>query len=168
MIMVQKVLVFEPNKCTGCRLCEQWCSFSHFEVTNPSKACMHVTRNHEAQIDLATYCHQCTKAPCILSCKFDALSRDEKTGAIIVDNEKCVGCRTCIHDCPYAAPVMHPEEKIVLICDLCGGDPQCVSHCPEHAIQYLEVGKADRIHRSVYTEKMAKSLNKARGGNENG
>ena len=165
--MTQKVLVFEPSKCIGCRLCEQWCSFTHFEVTNPSKACIHISRNHEAQIDLATYCHQCTKAPCIQSCKFDALSKDKETGAIIVEKENCVGCRMCIHDCPFAAPVMHPEEKLVLICDLCSGKPQCVSHCPEKAIQYMEIGKADRIYRSVFTEKLAKMMKKGYGGEIN-
>jgi Fe-S-cluster-containing hydrogenase component 2 len=44
---------------------------------------------------------------------------------------------------------MHPEEKYVLICDLCGGDPKCVRHCPEKAVQYLERGKSERPYRSV-------------------
>lgn len=165
--MTQKVLVFEPNKCIGCRLCEQWCSFSHFEVTNPSKARIHITRIHTTQIDIANYCHQCFSAPCIDSCKFDALNKDEKTGAIIVSEENCVGCRMCIHECPFAAPSMYPNGKYVLICDLCGGDPECVKHCPEKAIQYLEYGKADRIYRSVFTEKLANKMIKAHGGRSN-
>jgi Fe-S-cluster-containing dehydrogenase component len=47
----------------------------------------------------------------------------------------------CIQECPYGAPIMHPEENFVLICDLCGGEPECVKHCPEDAIQYSEVKK---------------------------
>jgi Fe-S-cluster-containing dehydrogenase component len=141
--MNQKVLVFEPNKCVGCRFCEQWCSFSHFEVTNPSKACIHIERDNAAQIDIAKYCHQCLTAPCIDSCEFDALSKDDDNGTIIVNRENCTGCQMCIEACPYEAPVMHPEENFILICDLCGGEPECVKHCPEHAILYTDIKNLD-------------------------
>ena len=55
----------------------------------------------------------------------------------------------------------------MLICDLCGGDPECDKHFPENAIQYLEYGKADRIYRSVFTEKLAKMMKKGYGGEIN-
>ena len=165
--MSQKVLVFEPEKCIGCRLCELWCSFSHFNVTNPAKSCIHITRIHKTQVDIATYCHQCSNPVCIETCKFDALSIDEKSGAVIVDDEKCTACIMCIHECPFAAPILHPTEKRVLICDLCQGNPECVKHCPENAIQYLDQGKANRIYRSVYVEKVAKQIIKVIGGKSN-
>ncbi|MHA2472847.1 MAG: 4Fe-4S dicluster domain-containing protein [Promethearchaeota archaeon] len=144
MPMNQKILLFDSTKCVGCRYCEQWCSFSHFEVTNPSKACIHIERDNVTQEDLAKYCHQCTSAPCIASCEFNALTRDEKTDAIIVIKENCTGCQMCIQECPYGAPIMHPEENFVLICDLCGGEPECVKHCPEDAIIYSEIKNKDR------------------------
>ncbi len=146
--MSRKVLVFEPERCIGCRLCEGWCSITHDGVVNPARSRIRIIRNHAKQVDVAIYCHQCDNAPCIAACSFDALTRDEKTGAILVDSEKCAGCRACIHACPYAAPSMHPTEEFVLICDLCEGNPQCVLHCPEGAIQYLERHKAHRLHRS--------------------
>ena len=153
--MQPKVLDFEPKKCVGCRLCEQWCSIHHFGVVNPAKACIRIIRHHETQIDYAVYCRQCVDAACIKSCKFDALTRDPETLAIIVDNEKCTGCRACIRKCPYASPSMYPGEKYVIICDLCGGDPQCVKHCPEQAIQYPERHKSDRVFKSVIVKEEA-------------
>ncbi|MBD3256720.1 MAG: 4Fe-4S dicluster domain-containing protein [Candidatus Lokiarchaeota archaeon] len=153
--MSRKVLVFEPKKCVGCRLCEQACSMTHFGVTNPTKARIRIIRDHESQLDIATYCHQCIDAPCIKACKFEALSRDPSTHAILVDEEKCVGCRMCIEKCPYAAPTMHPSEKLVLICNLCGGEPACVDICPENAVQFLEIEKAANIRRSIYVEEEA-------------
>jgi len=61
--MRKKVLVFESSKCIGCRICESWCSISHFGVINPAKSCIKITRDHEKQLDYATICHQCPGAP---------------------------------------------------------------------------------------------------------
>ncbi|MCD4719181.1 MAG: 4Fe-4S dicluster domain-containing protein [Desulfobacula sp.] len=146
--MDQKVLVFEPRKCIGCKICETWCSITHYNVNNPAKTCIKIVRDHERLMDQGIICHQCIDAPCINSCKFDALSRDNKTCAVIVDEEKCTGCRKCIHACPYGAPSMYPGKKLILICDLCNGSPQCVQYCPEQAIQYVERHKAERLYRT--------------------
>lgn len=156
--MTRKVLVFEPKKCIGCRLCEQLCSLTHYGVSNPTKARIRVFRDDERQLDLATYCHQCSNAPCIKACNFEALSRNENTGAIEVDEEECVGCRECIRECPYATPIMHADKETVIICDLCGGDPACVEICPENAIQYLDIQKANNIYKSIYVQEMAQNL----------
>jgi len=156
--MTYKVLVFEPKKCVGCRLCEQICSITHEGVTNPSKARIRIIRNHNLQIDMATYCHSCFNAPCIEACNFEALSRDSMTNAIQVLEENCVGCRKCIEDCPFAVPSMHPTGEHVIICDLCGGNPECVKICPEHAIQYMDIERADQVYKTIYTEEMAQKL----------
>jgi carbon-monoxide dehydrogenase iron sulfur subunit len=158
MKMKHKVLVFEPKKCIGCCLCEQICSMTHYNVTNPTKARIRIIRDHENQLDMAIYCHNCRDPPCIKACKFEALSRDNKTHAIQVSEDNCVGCRMCIHDCPFDAPSMHPTENYVLICDLCGGNPACVKICPEHAIQYLEIEKAENIYKAIYDKEQAQKL----------
>ena len=90
-------------------------------------------------------CAQCHDYPCISSCPEDALSVNKKTGAVIVDKEKCTACGACIRACPGAIPHMHPTEDYVLICDLCGGDPQCVKACQE--------GKWDALHIITNTTK---------------
>lgn len=162
--MKQKVLVYEPKKCIGCRLCEQICSMTHYGVSNPTKACIRIIRDHQAQMDIATYCHGCSDAPCITACNFDALSRDPNTNAILVDVDNCVACRNCIRECPYAAPSMHPNGDYVLICDLCGGQPECVNICPEKAIQYLDIEKASNLYKSVHVEDMVKKIKE---GNDN-
>jgi len=111
---------------------------THFKVTNPSKSRIRIIRDDENQLDQATYCHNCVDAKCIGACDFSALSRDPETNAILVSEKECVGCRKCIEDCPFAHPVIHPNENYILICDLCKGNPECVDICPEKAIQYTE------------------------------
>ena len=134
--MNRKVLVFEPKKCIGCRLCEQVCVMNHFKVTNPAKSRIRIIRDDENQQDSVIYCHFCIDAKCIEACESEALSRDPETNAIIVSEEDCVACERCIEDCPYNHPIMHPSQDYVLICDLCEGNPACVEICPENAIQY--------------------------------
>lgn len=134
--MNRKVLVFEPKKCIGCRLCEQVCVMNHFKVTNPAKSRIRIIRDDKNQQDSAIYCHFCIDAKCIEACESEALSRDPETNAIIVSEEDCVACERCIEDCPYNHPIMHPSQDYVLICDLCEGNPACVEICPENAIQY--------------------------------
>ena len=132
--MNQKVLIFESKKCIGCRLCEQMCVMTHFNVTNPKKSRIRIIRDDENQLDSAIYCHSCDDAKCIEACEFDALSRDSETDAILVSEENCVACKKCIEECPYDHPIMHPSEDYVLICNLCNGSPACVEVCPENAI----------------------------------
>jgi len=60
-----------------------------------------------------------------------ALSVDEDTLAVLVDREKCTGCGQCIKSCPGNIPFLHPEDNKAVICDLCGGDPECVKVCQE-------------------------------------
>jgi Fe-S-cluster-containing dehydrogenase component len=74
-------------------------------------------------------CTQCSNYPCVASCPFKALSTSEKTGAVIVDKEKCTACGICIKACPGNVPHMHPNKKYIVICDLCDGDPECAKVC---------------------------------------
>jgi len=64
---------------------------------------------------------------------------DEKTGAVIIDEKKCIGCLVCVQACPFGAILVGPGGE-VLKCDLCGGDPKCVLHCPPRpAFQFRQV-----------------------------
>ncbi|GAB6179153.1 hypothetical protein JCM14036_04720 [Desulfotomaculum defluvii] len=135
-----KVLAADPNKCLGCRICEQWCSMFHYKVNNPKKSRISVVRSHATYMDYPLVCQQCEDTPCIKACpeKIQALSIDQNTGAIKLDSEKCIACGLCSKACPNQAIKKHPNEKYMLICDLCGGDPQCVKHCPGDALFYKE------------------------------
>lgn len=66
---------------------------------------------------------------------------DEKTGARVIDESKCTeDCSLCMKACGsyFDLPriVFHPDKKIPVKCDLCGGDPECVKWCPNGALKY--------------------------------
>jgi Fe-S-cluster-containing hydrogenase component 2 len=68
----------------------------------------------------------------------------KETGAVLVDKEKCTACGLCINACPGRIPHIHPTDRYTVICDLCGGGPQCVKVCREGGWNALRVvTKAD-------------------------
>jgi Fe-S-cluster-containing dehydrogenase component len=88
-------------------------------------------------------CTQCEDYPCVKACLFKALSVNEATSAVTVNAEKCTGCGKCIEACPGKVPHVHPKTNKVLICDLCGGDPQCAKVCGEGGWNCLGVVERD-------------------------
>jgi Fe-S-cluster-containing dehydrogenase component len=48
---------------------------------------------------------------------------------VLVDRERCTGCGVCVERCPGSIPFLHPKDGKAVICDLCGGDPECVKVC---------------------------------------
>ena len=91
------------------------------------------------KISYAVSCRHCTDPICVKSCIAGALYKED--GVIKVDQNKCVGCLTCVLVCPYGA--LSPNENGVMQkCELClqnsCGEPACVKGCPNRAIVYEE------------------------------
>lgn len=117
-------------KCTGCRRCEIVCSLSHEGKIWPEASRIRVFMLFPG-VEIPHFCAQCHDYPCVESCPVNALSVDDKTKAVIVYAEKCTGCGICIEACPGQVPYLHPKDGKAVICDLCGGDPQCTKVCED-------------------------------------
>ncbi|MDQ1279494.1 MAG: protein NrfC [Thermoproteota archaeon] len=115
-------------KCSGCRLCEVACSLKHEGKIWPEASMVRVFMQTPG-VEVPHLCTQCSDYPCVNSCPTKALSVNQTTGAVAVDNEKCKACGICIKACPGKIPHLHPDRKRIVICDLCGGDPQCAKVC---------------------------------------
>ncbi len=133
---MQKVLVVDAAKCTGCRICEQVCSVKHEGTVNPYRARIRVLKwELEGQV-LPMVCRQCDDPPCLKICPMGAISKHEPTGLVSVDYDKCIGCRMCISACPFGAMDYDLVGKKVMKCDFCGGEPQCARFCDAKAIRF--------------------------------
>jgi carbon-monoxide dehydrogenase iron sulfur subunit len=130
------VIAVDPQKCTGCRICELACSVHNYGEVNPVRARIFVVRDESGGLvsTIPVVCRQCEDALCERLCPARALERDTTTGAIVVVEERCLGCRTCVVTCPFGAPAVDPQLGIAQKCDLCGGDPTCVRVCPNQAL----------------------------------
>ena len=127
-------------KCSGCRTCTIVCSLSHGDQCGPSKARIRIVQEARDLFNTTMItCKQCETPMCYYACHTNgggAMYIDETTGARVIDQEACIGCRMCADACPQApnSPIYYDEEtQTCFKCDLCGGDPQCVKFCPMSA-----------------------------------
>ncbi len=133
--------------CLGCKLCEVYCVTSHSRSKDVVKAHKSeeitpaVIIESGENLSFALQCRHCDDAPCVRACITGAMQKDPETGIVKYDENKCVGCWTCIMTCPYGA-VKRDEynRNIISKCDLCSetGEPACAANCPNNALVYKE------------------------------
>ena len=138
MKMVQSTLLLDMDKCTGCKQCSLACSLTKEDLFDPNRARIKILKKEDIALGLQLVCEQCESFPCVESCPNKALSRDEKTGIITVDDNLCTSNASCVDACIYHTIRLHPESKKPMFCDLCGGDPYCAKHCVPEAITWIE------------------------------
>ena len=80
----------------------------------------------EAAISVPMMCMQCEEPCCMEVCPVGAIFRDEKD-AVIINPDKCIGCKMCMNACPLGNIGFNTERRQVHKCDLCGGDPNVPS-----------------------------------------
>ena len=130
-------LEINGEKCTGCRICENFCSFHHEGAVWPARSRITVVVQSDMGPFTPNVCRQCEDAPCAAACPVEAIVLNEHTGAWVVDAEECIGCGACVEACPYGAIFLDEELRLPLKCDLCGGEPECTVMCPAGAIAVI-------------------------------
>lgn len=141
-------IAVDPDKCVGCRICEMICSLRNYGECNPARARISVIRTEESGSvsTVPVLCQQCEQALCMELCPANALCRSPLTHAVVVDHERCLGCRTCVEVCPLGGPSVDPRTGRSEKCTLCDGDPMCVKACPEGALAFVEADE-EALHR---------------------
>ena len=135
-----KKIVADASQCSGCRICEMICSFSHERVFSSATSRVTVMKEDNVGLDFPVVCWHCNSCPAMENCPTQAMGRDEG-GLIFVDGKKCVGCGKCLEACTIGALRLHPASNAPLICDQCGGEPECVGKCPAGALTYAETSR---------------------------
>lgn len=131
-----RAIVCDESKCVGCGVCEKVCSKFHHQEANRDLSSIIVEKapdGAEKKVDVRT-CHHCPDPACMKVCPRKAISRDQKTGAVVIDEKLCAGCELCVKACPYGMARFSPAKKKAFKCDLCGGQTRCVAGCPRKAL----------------------------------
>jgi Fe-S-cluster-containing dehydrogenase component len=153
------VLVVDLAKCRNARKCMAACQQHH--QLKPEQHHLNVlqmqTDEFTAPYYMPKHCQHCDNPPCTKVCPVNATFK-RKDGIVLIDNERCIGCRFCIAACPYSARVFNwleprdsekyigvtynieanvPQKKGTISKCLFSADrlrdgklPTCVSACP--------------------------------------
>ena len=160
--MQGRVLMIDHEKCTGCRQCEMVCSVFHNGSSNPSRSRIKVVKWEHVGFYLPMTCQNCEKPFCVEVCPTKACHKDLENQRVMIDRDKCIGCKTCIVACPFGAPLYDKVERISIKCDYCDGDPQCVRFCEARAIGYVEEDQVGVNKKREVSLKFFELLNSAR------
>jgi len=136
--------VFAPDRCTGCEACRIACGIENAGgrdtgwrtvlTFNPARHPALPTRH------LSLACNHCETPVCALGCPTNAYRHDDATGAVILEPERCIGCRYCSWLCPYDAPRFDAAAGVMTKCTFCaprlagGRPPACTEACPTAAL----------------------------------
>jgi molybdopterin-containing oxidoreductase family iron-sulfur binding subunit len=153
------VMVIDLSRCKNLKKCQSACN--HIHHVHPGQNWIKVYPMQESK-ETAPYwqpttCMHCDEPPCVKVCPVDATFK-RQDGIVLIDSDRCIGCRFCMAACPYSTRVFNWEkpdmdtevackpyscetsvpQKIGTVgkCDFCpdmirkGELPHCVSACP--------------------------------------
>jgi len=172
--VTQFALVIDLNVCVGCHACvtncKQWNtsgSAGPLADLNPYEADPTGTFfNRILHYEVGTYpgtetvylpksCMHCEDAPCVPVCPTGASYKREEDGIVLVDYDKCIGCKYCSWACPYGAREYDEARKVMTKCTLCVDrlydtslpeerrKPSCVLACPAGARIFGDIHDPD-------------------------
>jgi len=153
-----KIILVDPEKCVGCRNCALACSFKNAGTFSLARARIGTIWIPKIGMNVPMVCQHCTKPLCIDVCPIGAISRDSQTGAVVLNPDLCIGCKMCMIVCPFGGTRIDPETGVMIKCDLCGDDPECVKHCLYGALEFVDANGAAYIKRRAGAERLAKLL----------
>jgi Fe-S-cluster-containing dehydrogenase component/DMSO reductase anchor subunit len=137
--------VFDANRCTGCQACELACAIEN--GLEPEAGWRQVHTFNERRLPdvplfhLSLACNHCAEPACLEACPALAYARDASTGAVLIEQDKCIGCRYCSWACPYDAPRFDSHRGVMTKCTFCNGRllegkrPACAELCPTGALR---------------------------------
>lgn len=143
--MARVQIKLDEKRCVCCYACVVACLDAHCGIDANAPALRRAERREDAAGTIrctAVGCLHCANAPCLASCPTGAIYRDDETSLVLVESDKCIGCRKCLASCPVKAPKFTEENKMVK-CDGCvervkrGELPLCVKTCPSGALSLV-------------------------------
>ena len=160
--MKQALFILDLDRCTGCAGCVVAC---HNE--NPVDGDLSWRRIHTFNpqrlpaapvFHLSLACNHCLEPACLAGCPANAYTKDARTGAVLIEEDMCMGCRYCSWVCPYEAPQFNSGTGIMEKCTFCdqrqaeGLAPACVVACPTDALRFEPDGEPSTVEHAGFPE----------------
>ena len=168
---MKHMLVVKVDKCLGCKSCELACAVEHsksrdlyqsiYEKPSPRTR---VRVGQGVGFAIPLQCRQCEDAPCLEICPTNALYRADEDSPIVIDDDKCIGCKWCILACPFGVITLDRGGRKIVKCDQCferverGELPACVSACPTGALEFRQMDEVVAEKREACLLQIERSL----------
>jgi len=112
------VMVIDLSRCRNARKCVNACQSAHH--LRPYEYHINTLAMQESENTPAFYmpkpCQHCDNPPCVSVCPVDATYK-RQDGIVLIDNERCIGCRFCMAACPYSARMFQWQEPRDAVAD---------------------------------------------------
>jgi anaerobic dimethyl sulfoxide reductase subunit B len=153
---------FDASACNGCKACMVACKSKNALPVdiNYRKVYQYgggTWMQHPAHPDimlpnnifaypLSVACNHCEKPLCLYACPAKAITK-RSDGVVLIDQDKCIGCRYCEWACPYGSPQFNEETGVMQKCDFCadlldkGEEPFCTSACVMRALEFGDINE---------------------------
>jgi len=164
--MSRYAFYFDSSGCSGCKACQVACKDRNglevgllwrrvYEVSGGSWEKQGEAWQQDVfAYNLSVACNHCERAVCAEACPAQAI-RQREDGIVLIEAERCIGCKYCSWACPYGAPQYDFRTKSMTKCTFCVEDveaglaPACVAACPLRVLDFgaqaeLELGQAVR------------------------
>ena len=157
---------FDASACTGCKACQIACKDRNalpegvlwrrvYEVSGGAWQRDGAAWRHDVgAYHLSLACNHCERPVCAEVCPASAIER-RADGIVLIDPDRCTGCRYCAWACPYGAPQFDALEGVMSKCTLCvedldaGRSPSCVAACPMRALSVGTRAELAAQHREA-------------------
>ena len=167
-------LVIDLDTCVGCQACvtscKEWNTGGHMAPLtdidpygghvdgvwfNRVHAYEHITDSDSRTVHFPRSCLHCETPACVTVCPTGASYKRTSDGIVLVDEDKCIGCKLCSWACPYGARELDTDVGVMKKCTLCVDRiyndniapedrvPACVAACPTSARHFGDLGDPD-------------------------
>lgn len=183
-----KSFVIDIAKCNGCYCCQIACKDEHvgndwspYAKPQPDTGQFWLKLNEFVRgtvpkVKVAyrpVLCMHCADAPCMAACTVEGAISRRDDGLVIINPEKCTGCRSCVDRCPYGVIYFNEDLNIAQKCTGCAHlldsgwkEPRCVDACPTEALRFADeadmcdaISQAEVLHPEYKTNPRVFYLN---------
>ncbi len=185
-------LVIDLDTCVGCHACAVACKeWNAGGITGPltdenpygkDPFGVWFNRVHSYEVEPETSgdpamtvhfprsCLHCETPACVTVCPTGASYKRAEDGIVLVDEDKCIGCKLCSWACPYGAREYSAVEGVMKKCTLCVDriynehldeierQPACVQACPTRARYFGDLGDPESKVSKLVAERGGRDL----------
>jgi tetrathionate reductase subunit B len=116
-------MVIRQDRCIGCERCMEACVSTN-DVPEYGWRTLVLEREVPKAIGqkrefIPILCNHCNNPPCVRTCPTKATFKDSTNGIVMMNDKKCIGCKSCMIACPYNARYFNEEKGAIDKCDFC-------------------------------------------------